>query len=51
MGWARKLEQSKEIGVAKEFFVERGLFVVKKGSYTTFDTTFDTLKIHRDPEN
>ena len=31
MGWARKLEESKQISVVKEFFLERGLFVVKKG--------------------
>ena len=48
VGWARKFEQSKKIGVVKEFFVERGFFVVKKGSYTTFDRTFvDTIKIQR----
>ena len=32
VGWARKLEESKKIGVVQEFFVERGLIVVKKGS-------------------
>jgi len=42
VGWARKLEQSKKIGV-KEFFSEIVLFLVKKGSYTTFDT----VKIRR----
>ena len=42
VGWARKLEQSKKIGV-KEFFSEIVLFLVKKGSYTTVDT----LKIQR----
>src|SRR6218665_2942775 len=34
VGWARKFEESKKIGVAKEFFVERGIFVVEKGSYS-----------------
>src|SRR6218665_2539495 len=38
VGWVRKLEQSKKIGVVKEFFSEIVLFLVKKGSYTTFYT-------------
>ena len=43
VGWARKLEQSKKIGVVKEFFSEIVLFLVKKGSYMTFYT----IKIRR----
>ena len=43
VGWARKLEQSKKIGVVKKFSFEIGLFAVKKGSYTTFYT----IKIQR----
>ena len=41
VGCARKHEQSKKIDVIKEFFSEIGpmvLFLVKKGSYTTFNT-------------
>ena len=43
VGRVRKLQQNTKIGVAKVFVVELGLFVVKKGSYTTFYT----IKIQR----
>ena len=36
VGRARKYEQSKK-GVVKEFFSEIVVFLVKKGSYTTFN--------------
>src|SRR6218665_2361900 len=42
VGWARKHEQSKKV-VVKKFSSEIVVFLVKKGSYTTFDT----VKIRR----
>ena len=38
VGLARKHEQSKKIGIVKEFFSGIVFFLVKKGSYTTFYT-------------
>src|SRR6218665_2190728 len=43
VGRARKHEQSKKIGVVREFFSEIVVFLVKKWSYTTFYT----VKIRR----
>src|SRR6218665_3876347 len=47
VGWVRKLEQSKKIGVVKEFLSEIVLFLVKKGSYTTFYTEKIRKKVVR----
>ena len=38
VGCARKHEQSFKKGVIKKFFSEIAVFLVKKGSYTTFQT-------------
>src|SRR6218665_2957740 len=37
VGCARKYEQSKKHGLIKEFLSEIVVFLVKKGSYTTFN--------------
>ena len=50
VGWARKPKESKKIGVIKEFFVERGLFAVKKGSYMIFDR-IKTQNLKRESQN